>query len=209
MNVPACTGPECTRPGMYRKTGLCEVHNYQQRKGIKLAVIRTGSMDSRLSDNREILLAQLEMQVEKSDTGCWLFQGTVDQSGYGQLTAYYSDVRHTKIHRLMYHAYYDNNPTNLQVHHTCAIRQCINPEHLQLVTAQENTAEMLERNNYRKTIANLQSKLERALETSIESLYIQDEKGNLISATSVLLEAAEGRAFIYAKATPVEIGEQV
>ena len=208
MNSPICSGPSCQRLGVYRKSGLCETHQYQQRKGIQLTVIKKEGENAGLSDNREVLLAQLEMQVEKVDTGCWIFQGSLDHGGYGQVSAFYSDVRHTKIHRLMYHAYYQNNPKNLQVHHTCAVRNCINPEHLQLVTSQENTAEMLERNNYRKTISNLQTRLERALETSIESLYIQDENGTLISAASVLKDVAAGRALIYAKPVPVEIGEQ-
>lgn len=42
------------------------------------------------------------------------------------------------------------------MHHKCANRACINPKHLQAVTAESNTAEMLERNFLQARIRELE-----------------------------------------------------
>ena len=48
----------------------------------------------------------------------------------------------------------------LQVHHKCAQRGCINPEHLQLVSGEQNKAEMMLRNGYIKMIKKLAARLD-------------------------------------------------
>ena len=45
------------------------------------------------------------------------------------------------------------------VHHKCGEPMCVRPDHLQVVTAIENTAEMLERRHYQRRIAELESAL--------------------------------------------------
>ena len=48
---------------------------------------------------------------------------------------------------------------HMPVHHTCGNSWCINPDHLQVVTPHENTAEMLERSHYLARIHALESAL--------------------------------------------------
>lgn len=63
-------------------------------------------------------------------------------------------------HRLMMRAALDGADLgSMPVHHKCANTLCINPDHLQLVTPAENTAEMLERHAYVRRIAELESAL--------------------------------------------------
>ncbi|MDN5919384.1 MAG: HNH endonuclease [Pseudonocardia sp.] len=50
-------------------------------------------------------------------------------------------------------------PDGQYVHHRCANRMCVNPDHLQLTTARENTAEMLRRRYYEARIAALEAEV--------------------------------------------------
>jgi len=73
--------------------------------------------------------------VEISDDGCWYWQGSL-VGGYGQFV-----LNHRKYyaHRISYTAYVGEIPDGLPLDHTCEHRNCVNPEHLEIVTDQENT----------------------------------------------------------------------
>jgi hypothetical protein len=100
----------------------------------------------------------LDKSQKDSSTGCRMWQGSVTSSGYGCLS------RHNKTvyaHRIAWEVYNGPVPEDSVVHHTCANRLCINPNHLQIVTQQNNTAEMLGRRTYEKRIAELENRLEK------------------------------------------------
>ena len=64
------------------------------------------------------------------------------------------------VHRLMAQAARGGADLgHMPVHHTCGNSWCINPDHLQVVTPHENTAEMLERSHYLARIHALESAL--------------------------------------------------
>jgi hypothetical protein len=150
--------------------------------------------------DRDNALIFLEEQVVK-ENGCWLWAAGLNDGGYGLITAGYKDTKHSLAHRLMYHVYNDEDPGKLSVHHACANRACINPEHLQLLTAKENTAEMLERRAYRAEIAALKEKLRQAGESgSLDVLYYRDADGSLTPVRKVVYEYAERRGYTVVKA---------
>lgn len=74
-------------------------------------------------------------------TPCWVWQGcTVNGQnrpgpGYGILT-----LRHQKLlaHRFAYERYVGPIPEGLQIDHLCYVTNCVNPEHMEPVTAAEN-----------------------------------------------------------------------
>ncbi|MFE3579422.1 HNH endonuclease [Streptomyces vinaceus] len=74
-----------------------------------------------------------------------------------------------KAHRFIYHNLCSELGPGDVVHHKCSNRSCINPEHLQVVTASENTAEMLERNTYLRRIRQRDVRIEE-LEVEIAEL---------------------------------------
>lgn len=70
-------------------------------------------------------------------SGCVLFTGSVDTSGYGLIGVGGSgNIR--KAHRVSYELQVGPIPEGLQVLHKCDVRCCINPAHLFLGTLQDN-----------------------------------------------------------------------
>ena len=90
--------------------------------------------------------------------GCWIFTGAKDRDGYGSLRV---GSRTFRAHRYAYELHNGELPLGSVVHHTCAVRACVNPAHLQAITPQENVAEMLERQQLLSVIDRLESELEK------------------------------------------------
>ena len=73
------------------------------------------------------------------NSGCWLWIGSRDRHGHGQI--HWSDAkkRTTKrAHRYAYEQVIGPVPAGLELDHLCRIRSCVNPRHLQAVTHREN-----------------------------------------------------------------------
>ena len=73
------------------------------------------------------------------DTRCWLWAGSLNTGGYGQLN--YRATLYI-IHRLGWWIY-NSDPEEMGVLHRCDIRNCWNPEHLFLGTYQDNVNDMI------------------------------------------------------------------
>ena len=76
---------------------------------------------------------------------------------YGSI---YANGRTTGAHRVAYElATGEILEPGEPIHHKCGITLCVNPDHLQRVTSQENNAEMIERNWYKKRIEQLERRV--------------------------------------------------
>jgi hypothetical protein len=74
--------------------------------------------------------------VDKSGPdGCWLWLGKHDRNGYGQVSVGRTT---TTAHRHAYVLLVGPIPEGLVLDHTCKIRDCVNPAHLDPVTQREN-----------------------------------------------------------------------
>lgn len=66
---------------------------------------------------------------------CWLWPGHVDQNGYGKL---HVGGTPKQAHRLSYEHFRGPIPQGMVVMHICDVRACVNPDHLQLGSHQDN-----------------------------------------------------------------------
>jgi hypothetical protein len=97
------------------------------------------------------VLTHVEALTSQAD-GCWAWPST-DRDGYP------STVGGVPIHRAVAEAKHGAPLGSQPVHHVCANRACVNPDHLQPVTHYDNTAEMLARTYYLRRIAELEQAL--------------------------------------------------
>jgi hypothetical protein len=69
------------------------------------------------------------------ETPCWIWTRATDWKGYGHFTVGNTSVR---AHRAMYEERYGPIPEGLVIDHLCRTPSCVNPDHLEPVTALEN-----------------------------------------------------------------------
>jgi hypothetical protein len=69
-------------------------------------------------------------------TPCWEWTGCLDYDGYAKFNP---DGKIIRAYRWAYTFYVGQIPEGLVLDHVCRNRPCVNPEHLEPVTAIENT----------------------------------------------------------------------
>ncbi len=74
-------------------------------------------------------------KVEKTET-CWLWRGCLSKYGYGHFCA--NGRKNTFVHRYSFTLHGGQMIDGLQIDHLCRVRNCVNPQHLELVTRRMN-----------------------------------------------------------------------
>lgn len=85
---------------------------------------------------RRTIAERFWAKVEKTDA-CWLWLGAT-YNGYGRFTI--SPGNQKKAHRFAYEALIGPIADGMTLDHLCRVRNCVNPEHLEQVTHEENLA---------------------------------------------------------------------
>lgn len=74
-------------------------------------------------------------KIGQGDNGCWEWLSW-KRSGYGRFTI---QRKHLQAHRYSYELFREPIPAGLQIDHLCRNKGCVNPDHLEVVTNQENS----------------------------------------------------------------------
>lgn len=77
---------------------------------------------------------RFESKIHKT-ADCWEWGGTIYNTGYGKFTV---GKKAFLAHRYSYELYVGEVPEGLVIDHLCRNRRCVNPDHLEPVTNEEN-----------------------------------------------------------------------
>ena len=84
-------------------------------------------------------------KVSKSD-GCWLWTGSVTNSGYGQF--FPMERKMVTAHRWAYMTFVAPIPEKMFVCHRCDTKRCVRPDHLFLGTHSDNMRDMVSKGRH-------------------------------------------------------------
>ena len=90
-------------------------------------------------DLRKAEVTPWQERLAKEPDGCWLWTGSVNNDGYGQIR---HDGRTQRVHRLAWEEVNGPIPAGMAVCHSCDVPACCNPAHLFLGTQLDNVTDM-------------------------------------------------------------------
>lgn len=112
---------------------------------------------------------QFFKNVKKTDT-CWLWTGYIGPLGYGRISTKCEGAKRgyskKHAHRAAYEMFKGEVPDDLVVRHMCHNKTCVNPDHLEIGTHQDNMNDMVE--------ANRQAKGERAGRAKLTEFNVKE-----------------------------------
>jgi hypothetical protein len=76
----------------------------------------------------------------RPDSDCWYFSGSKDSGGYGNIRKRVNgrNLYLGAAHRVAYQQAVGPIPVGMEVDHICFTPSCVNPDHLRLLTPDEN-----------------------------------------------------------------------
>jgi hypothetical protein len=69
-----------------------------------------------------------KLECKTNEQGCWLWTGCLQSEGYA---TFRFNKKTVYVHRLVFEFFNGKIPTGLELEHTCHVRHCFNPDHLE------------------------------------------------------------------------------
>lgn len=98
------------------------------------------------NDGKTVLNRFFE-KIVFSPLDCWVWSGSINRLGYGQMFA----LGESKAHRVSWRLHNGDIPEGMMVLHRCDVRNCVNPEHLFLGTQTDNMRDMVSKGRHKVT----------------------------------------------------------
>jgi len=111
------------------------------------------------------------MQKGKEDE-CWLWQGTIHESGYGVLGWY---GKQWKAHRLAYYLIHGEIEEDMFICHSCDTPLCCSPKHLFSGTPNDNTQDMVNKERQARGEKNSHAILTSEQVKEIRAIYAKED----------------------------------
>lgn len=146
--------PDCIVCGIWpalRSSPRCRTcQRYFRRHGVErpAKLIERERSTARAADPQAVL-QRFAAKVEVTG-GCWLWIGARTRTGYGNFNA--GAGRTVLAHRFAYEVRFGPIGRGLVVDHLCSHPSCVNPDHLEAVTYEENAERSRDR---RKVLAEM------------------------------------------------------
>lgn len=115
------------------------------------------------------LLSNVKKQG-KGENGCWIWQGALSTKGYGTFCFPKRGKSH-RAHRVSYVLFVGDISEGALVCHVCDTPSCVNPKHLFLATAQQNTDDAIRKGRMKRGNQLPQAKLNETKIRNMRSLY--------------------------------------
>lgn len=172
---PRCKIPGCEKPE--RARGVCGAH-YEQWRTKPAGAIQPNDLITPPE--------RFWPKVNKTET-CWLWVGNINTKGYGMFGLNRGLV---SAHRFAYVLLVGPIPEGLHIDHLCRVRHCVNPDHLEPVTPQENVRRGLH------GVLRSQTHCVNGHERTVENTYIHLTRGNPVCREC---SRADGRRYLERK----------
>lgn len=158
MTEKTCSVEGCQRA--YRSRGLCSSHYNKGLRAGTLVLVQPQRPD----DERFWSFVDAEGD-------CWDWIGSLHPKGYGTFAA--KGKKAWRAHRYAYTNLVGPIPKGMTLDHLCRRRHCVNPDHLEVVTAEENNL----RGGSSSAINARKTHCKRNHEFTPENTYTQYNKG--------------------------------
>lgn len=130
---------------------------------------------------------------------CWIWEGTTNAGGYG---TFQHNGRQVLAHRVAYTLDKGTIPTGLVIDHLCAKRPCVNPDHLEAVSVEENVHRAVVNGQIPRPVLVKRNKYQRVCkqghEMTEDNVYTFPSSG--VRRCRICLAEAQRRAYLSRKA---------